>query len=598
MIISNLIKYYDTLSNDKKSDIPKIGYCDTKVSFAVVISNDGEFKNIISCKTEEKHPSPKSMKVPYHDTTRSSNIKPMFLCDTIGYIFGLEAKEKTEKLSVTKKSKEKFEASKILNHKILDGIDNPSVKSLLMFIDKWNPEMFETNTKIVEHKKDLICGGFFIYEINGEFIHEIPEVCQAWEKYYNDSMFTTDAPIMQDAITGKMERVARIHDKIYGVPGTTTSGGSLVSFNDDCFCSYGKEKSFNSPIGIISMIKYVAVLNYLLRWGSKNRINLGNSVAVFWAETNNPVYEEIAQDILNPPYEKRIDDKTQTEDERKNIRNALKRFENILQKSKNGILCKDDIEGLDPNVKFYMLGLSGNQGRISIRFWYENTFGKFLEAVIKHHNDMEIIQKFEDQNKNISIYNLLRESIPSNTKPEDVNDKLNPLLYGALMRSILDDTRYPRQLYDNIVLRIGVEKNVSYRKAAFIKTYLIRNEKEKITMSLDETRKDVPYLLGRLFSVLEKTQRDAVGKVNCSISEKYMNSAAARPATIFPLLMDLSRHHITKSNYGYKSKSQIEEIVNDIKEFPKIMNLKQRGIFYIGYYHQNKKNYEKKEKED
>ena len=53
-------------------------------------------------------------------------------------------------------------------------------------------------------------------------------------------------------------------------------------------------------------------------------------------------------------------------------------------------------------------------------------------------------------------------------------------------------------------------------------------------MSLDTERKDVPYLLGRLFSLLEKNQRDALGNnINSTIRDRYIASASATPRRVF-----------------------------------------------------------------
>jgi len=35
-----------------------------------------------------------------------------------------------------------------------------------------------------------------------------------------------------------------------------------------------------------------------------------------------------------------------------------------------------------------------------------------------------------------------------------------------------------------------------------------------------------------------------------------------------------------------------------LKDFPKHLNLDDQGQFFLGYYHQNQKNYEKKEKNE
>ena len=66
-------------------------------------------------------------------------------------------------------------------------------------------------------------------------------------------------------------------------------------------------------------------------------------------------------------------------------------------------------------------------------------------------------------------------------------------------------------------------------------------------MALNEQSTHPAYVLGRLFAVLEKVQQEAIGNVNASIKDRYFTSACAAPASVFPLLLRLSQHHIAKA---------------------------------------------------
>lgn len=121
-------------------------------------------------------------------------------------------------------------------------------------------------------------------------------------------------------------------------------------------------------------------------------------------------------------------------------------------------------------------------------------------------------------------------------------------------------------------------------------------------MSLNKDSNDKAYLLGRLFSVLEKTQKDANPGIKATIAEKYLSSASSTPAKIFPMLFKLSTHHIAKSDYGIRSKKEIGEIMDkleiDLNPFPQNISLDEQGKFYLGYYQQNIENYKGKSKEE
>lgn len=84
-------------------------------------------------------------------------------------------------------------------------------------------------------------------------------------------------------VTGQKTKIARIHRGIKGVPGAQSSGAALVSFNAPAFESYGKEQSYNAPVGKYAEFAYTTALNYLLS-KREDTFSLGDSMIVFWAE--------------------------------------------------------------------------------------------------------------------------------------------------------------------------------------------------------------------------------------------------------------------------------------------------------------------------
>ena len=109
-------------------------------------------------------------------------------------------------------------------------------------------------------------------------------------------------------------------------------------------------------------------------------------------------------------------------------------------------------------------------------------------------------------------------------------------------------------------------------------------------MSLNERSTIPAYVLGRLFAVLEKAQKEAIGEMNATIKDRYFTSACATPASVFPVLLRLSQHHISKAEYGYASDNRIQNLLNllDVEKnpFPAHLSLDEQGIFVLGYYHQ------------
>lgn len=118
-------------------------------------------------------------------------------------------------------------------------------------------------------------------------------------------------------------------------------------------------------------------------------------------------------------------------------------------------------------------------------------------------------------------------------------------------------------------------------------------------MGLNEESTNVPYTLGRLFAVLEHIQQEANPGINATIKDKYFSSAASTPAHIFPLLINLSQKHLRKlGNEGIRISfnKQLGSIMEKLEQgFPARMTLPEQGSFYLGYYHQTQKRFEKKE---
>ena len=87
-------------------------------------------------------------------------------------------------------------------------------------------------------------------------------------------------------------------------------------------------------------------------------------------------------------------------------------------------------------------------------------------------------------------------------------------------------------------------------------------------------------------------------EINATIKDKYFNSAASTPATIFPLLQKLSQSHLRKLDAGKRIylEKQLQDIAGTLGEaLPARLSLPEQGSFYLGYYHQTQKRYEKKE---
>ena len=125
--------------------------------------------------------------------------------------------------------------------------------------------------------------------------------------------------------------------------------------------------------------------------------------------------------------------------------------------------------------------------------------------------------------------------------------------------------------------------------------------KEALTVQLNEQTNYLPYLLGRLFAVLEGLQQSANPGINTTIKDRYFNSASATPAIVFPQLINLAQKHLNKLDGGlavYYDK-QITELSSRITQtLPTRMSLAEQSAFQLGYYHETQRRYTAKTKKE
>jgi len=346
-----------------------------------------------------------------------------------------------------------------------------------------------------------------------------------------------------------------------------------------------------------AMFKYTTALKYLLSH-QDYRMRIADATVVFWAETNGTACEEVVSLFLDPPATTEGEKSGENSDpERVQDWQKIEQIKDILDKVRKGQKIHTTDDGADPETNFYMLGLSPNNARLAVRYWYADSFGSFITRAACHHLDMEIDRGDYDP-RYVSLYRLLRETVAQNSD----NTAASPLLGGLVMRAILDGTPYPTQMYGAILSRARVERSINSVRAGFIKAYLLRlsragltNLKEDmISVSLNEENPNVPYRLGRLFAVLERAQADTNKEMKSTINSKYFSSASATPAVVFPVLLKLAQHHVAKSDWGFKITRDIEETLEGVSEFPAYLSLEEQGMFMLGYYHQRKASFKKK----
>ena len=578
MILQALVEHYEDLAAQGKLARP--GWSDANISYALYINDAGELEQVASLKNEvergkKKVLAPRTMSLPA-PVKRSSGVASNFLWDNSSYILGADEKGKPQR------SLECFAVCKTLHHQILDGVDSPPAQAVLAFFDHWDPEQAREHPALEDKLQDILAGANLVFRYDGDYPQEDPKIRTAWENYYNTS---EDNPEMVCLVTGKKGTVEAVHPSVKGLAGAQSSGAALVSFNGGAFCSYGREQSFNAPTSKYAAFAYTSALNHLL--ADREYVGrIGDTTVLFWASGGQRAYQSFSMaSLFGAPSTYSVSD--------------LQKM--VLDLCQGKPVLFEETQ-LDPNTTFYILGLSPNAARLSVRFFLKNSFGEFVRNIQAHQERLEIVRPVFDKFEVLPLWKLLDETV--NQKSRDKSPV--PGMAGETLRAILNDTPYPATLLNGVSLRVRAEREITRGRAAILKAYYLKNPhpdipKEVLTVSLNPDSANIPYTLGRLFSVLEAIQSSANPGINTTIKDKYFNSASATPSRVFPTLINLAQKHLRKLDKGFdiSYSKQLTDLTAKLGEtFPDRLSLPQQGAFQLGYYHQTQARYTKKEERE
>ena len=581
MILQALVRCYESLAAAGKLEKP--GWSMVKVSWGLELTPEGQIQRLwpLEIADAKGKKRPQMIKLPAQGK-KASGILSNFLCENSSYILGRDNKGKPER------SLECFKACAARHREILAEVEHPMAKAILRFFAGWNPQTAEENAVLAPEWEEILKGGNLVFCMDGVYAQDVPEIAQAWDEAYADD---EKAEMGRCLVTGQKAPVAILHPSIKGIVGAQSSGAALVSFNAPSLESFGKDdrdkqgQGRNAPVSTYAAFAYTEALNYLLREPAYHS-RLGDTTLIYWAEGAEEEYSSAMAGMM-------FSDNMEQED-LKDVMEALSSGKTVLWNKLP----------LNPDNRFYILGIAPNAARLAVRFFLQNTFGSFAANLDRHQKRLEIVRPAFDEREGLSVWSLLRETANPNSR-----DKKPPEpLVSALMRAVLMNTPYPAELFIQTEIRLRAEHEVSRGKAAILKAYLLRNVlelnqgnhpyKEVLQVQLNENTTYLPYRLGRLFAVLEALQLKANPGINATIKDRYFNSACATPAVVFPTLIRLAQNHLNKLDGGIKVyyDKMITGLFNAVEEsYPVRLSLQDQGIFQIGYYHQKQKLFTKKE---
>lgn len=601
MLINALCDYYDLKTRKSQSSLPE-GYAAQEISFQIRLTEDGEIAAIVDMRDpveiylkngkSKEQLKPKVINLPERSqkTAIFSNLiehRPL-------YIFGLNyGKDGFTTDDDKDKAKKSHAAFVKRNLEFFKDLNSPICTAYRRFIEKWKPEEQTENPYLLELGK-LYSGSYFSFALYSDpRITPENDECflRKYIEYLSEQVALTERQgknVAQCPIMGERLPVARIHDKIK-FPGGNTVGCQLVAMKESAYESYGKTQSYNSNISEAAMKKYTAAFNEILD-DKNHRVILEDMVIVYFAMK--------ADDFAECDMMAQMFGASAGGDENE-------AFGEVIKELSGGNAVDYSALGIDEDVTLYFAGFTPNSSRICQKFIVRDSFGKIMENLFKHQRDLSI-----DGSGGRPVYfNYIFKELVS---PKSSKEKVPPPLITDIILAAIKGTNYPTALLHTAIRRVKTDRNeennsfirMNSVRAGIIKACLNRkarnsDKEEEITMSLDTSSKNPAYLCGRLFAVLEKLQQDAAdSKLNTTIGDTYFSSASSNPASVLPRLMKLAFYHMRKLSDGgvIFYKNLISEITDPLEnKFPSTLNLEEQGRFIIGYYHQNRKLWEKKE---
>jgi len=580
--------------------VSQVGYRRQKVSFRLTIYPDGRPPQLMDIRNQQGTKSvPITKELPTFNNSRTSNIRPWFLWDNAAYTLSIDKSwlEKGVSRSITIK---KWEAFRDFHLSCFEKILDPAVTTFRDHLAQWSPDANSHMLREI-NAGDLFQGNIVFEIFNIGQLHELPVCKQIWEMVFAETQNEPRRGFCP--VAGTVTPLTQEHHPIKNVPGAQTTA-KLVSFNEKVFESYGFERNANGAMGVTTADQYGKALN-ILTTSSKHSLRLGSDRKVlFWVEGDaSEEHEALFRELIVAPIEQ----------DRDRSQKKVTAWRDAAQGLMRGTVSPAEFrERMDTDLhlggaSLCILTLSGASGRIVLRDWDRSMLSEKLSALVQHREECWI----EPNRFHLyppGIIRLLRSAQSENLDKKAIKDPHIVNLTNSMLQAMLGPSRpYPQALAVAVLRAIAGDHNINGYRCSLLRGILNRQQRlmqlegNFIPMSLDRDNPNTAYVLGRLFAMVERAQEQALGNPNSTVRDSFFTAASSAPASIFPVLLHKSQHHLaqvrkeSKKTHIYLEKT-IGEVVDKLPPvLPLILTLQEQGTFVIGYYHQRQTFFMKQE---
>jgi CRISPR-associated protein Csd1 len=575
---------------------------------------------------------------------RTSGVDADFLVDNAQYVFGINVDPK--KKSNPERLSECCQAFAAKVAEAASHTGDSRLEAVSRFLAGPDVEAANREVNAQAEAKQLLSNHLIAFAVEGdeaEFVHHRAPVEGYWSGLRTERAREEEG--VQCLVSGEFGSAIDKHPPIKRVPGGSSSGVAIVSYNSSAFESYGFKRNGNAPVSRSSAEAYVTALNRLLDPATPDPKNPGlrlpeqriqlsdDTVAVFWSDKPSLVPGAIAPaiDKAEPAalgvFQIQFDQPGNEEaEDRKAVETPdAEPFGDEIRRPWSGITA----EALDDDAPFRLLILSGGQGRATVRAFHSSHVRRIVGNIRQWFNDIDIVGW---RGKRSLYFILCSLALRGDRK------NLPPGLAADVFVAILAGRPLPASILEAAIRRCRAErdKRVTTERAAIIKVYLNRSREQisagqgihfmEVTKDMNDEERNQGYLLGRMFACIERMQELALGDVGAGVTDKYFSAACATPQAVFPRLLKTEVHHFRKARegkwggsavfthrmidqlatwlVGEKNGMQDREPLEDFLKrtagrsmtgFPPFLPLPEQGLFTLGYHQQRAEFFKKRE---
>jgi CRISPR-associated protein Csd1 len=519
-----------------------------RVSYLLEIGWDGTFLGVTDCHgpiqpdQTERQPAP-ALLAPRSPGHRTGGVYPLLACDNAGYVLGFDRKH---------------DAFVALLEEAAEATSDPALRSCVAF--------FRCPDGLSSARKCLATfnpppGAWIALSVGGPVINR--KVVRAyWRQTYarESHAMTESGRESMCLISGQIGPIARTHLKVKGITavGGNPTGVSFASFGKKAHRSYGWRQAENSPVLPDRANAYILALNHLLKGGKRSRVDHGGVSFVSW--TRIPVSATPVLAIEDP--------------RRAPIEPLLELYEDRRRRAPNDL---------------YLLGISGNQGRLIVRCWIQQDLEAVLGNVAVWFRSLGISDPFTGTLGEPPGIPRVLASISLGATPPEWPIKL---LRRALLGEPLDASMLAAALRARHVAT-GCDA-LSPARAGLIRMCLNDREGSNgIPAMLDPTLRHPAYRLGRLLALCDALQHQLRRRTDISVSDQYYRLISICPMASMPRLREISRSFRSQLRLYYPGKvSRIAADILAIEEaldragVPSVLSLEDQAFLALGFHHQ------------